>query len=81
MDKIVIRGGERLIGEVEVSGSKNATLPIFVSCLLSGGDNRFYNVPNLRDVQTIIKVLNNLGVKVWKEGDAYRIHAKEVSNF
>ena len=81
MDKIVIRGGERLIGEVEVSGSKNATLPIFVSCLLSGEDNRFYNVPNLRDVQTIIKVLNNLGVKVWKEGDAYRIHAKEVSNF
>src|SRR4030066_632998 len=81
MDKIVIRGGERLIGEVEVSGSKNATLPIFVSCLLSGEDNRFFNVPNLRDVQTIIKVLNNLGVKVWKEGDAYRIHAKEVSNF
>jgi len=81
MDKIVIRGGERLIGEVEVSGSKNATLPIFVSCLLSGGDNRFYNVPNLRDVQTIIKVLNNLGVKVWKQGDAYRIHAKELSNF
>jgi len=81
MDKIVIRGGERLIGEVEVSGSKNATLPIFVSCLLSGGENRFFNVPNLRDVQTIIKVLNNLGVNVSKEGEAYRIHAKEVSNF
>ena len=81
MDKIVIRGGERLIGEVEVSGSKNATLPIFVSCLLSGGENRFFNVPNLRDVKTIIKVLNNLGVNVSKEGEAYRIHAKEVSNF
>ena len=62
MDKIVIRGGERLIGEVEVSGSKNATLPIFVSSLLSEGDNLFQNVPDLRDVQTIIKVLNNLGV-------------------
>jgi len=81
MEKIVIRGGERLIGEVEVSGSKNATLPIFAACLLSEGDNLFHNVPNLRDVQTIIKVLNNLGVKVWKEGEVYRINAKEVANF
>ena len=80
MDKIIIRGGERLIGEVEVGGSKNATLPIFVSCLLSEGDNLFHNVPNLRDVQTIIKVLNNLGVKVSKEGKAYRLNATEVSS-
>jgi UDP-N-acetylglucosamine 1-carboxyvinyltransferase len=80
MDKIVIRGGERLIGEAEVSGSKNATLPIFASSLLTEGDNLFHNVPNLRDVQTIIKVLNNLGVKVWREGGAYRVHAEEVSN-
>lgn len=81
MEKIVIRGGERLIGEVEVSGSKNATLPIFASCLLSEGDNLFHNVPNLKDVQTIIKVLNNLGVTVRKEGEVYRINAKEVANF
>jgi len=79
MDKIVIRGGERLIGEVEVSGSKNATLPIFAACLLSEGENRFHNVPNLRDVHTIVKVLKNLGVKISEEGDAYRIHAAEVS--
>jgi len=81
MEKIVIRGGERLIGEVEVSGSKNATLPIFAACLLSEGDNLFHNVPNLRDVQTIIKVLNNLGVKVLREGEVCRINAKEVANF
>jgi UDP-N-acetylglucosamine 1-carboxyvinyltransferase len=79
MDKIVIRGGERLIGEVEVSGSKNATLPIFASCLLSQGENLFHNVPNLRDVHTIVKVLKNLGVKVSEEMPAYRIHAAEVS--
>jgi UDP-N-acetylglucosamine 1-carboxyvinyltransferase len=80
MDKIIIRGGERLIGEVEVSGSKNATLPIFVSSLLTEGDNLFQNVPDLRDVQTIIKVLNNLGVKVSKEGKVYRLNATEASN-
>ena len=75
MDKIVIRGGERLIGEVEVSGSKNATLPIFAACLLAEGDNRFHNVPKLKDVQTIVKVLKNLGVKVWEEDRIYRIDA------
>jgi len=80
MDKIIIRGGERLIGEVEVSGSKNATLPIFVSSLLTEGDNLFQNVPDLRDVRTIIKVLNNLGVKVSKEGKVYRLNATEASN-
>ena len=80
MDKIIIQGGERLIGEVEVGGSKNATLPIFVSSLLSEGDNLFHNVPNLRDVQTIIKVLNNLGVKVSENKGVYRINATEVSS-
>jgi UDP-N-acetylglucosamine 1-carboxyvinyltransferase len=80
MDKIIIRGGERLIGKMEVSGSKNATLPIFVASLLTEGNNLFRNVPNLRDVYTIVKVLKNLGVKVWEEGDGYRIDATEVSN-
>jgi UDP-N-acetylglucosamine 1-carboxyvinyltransferase len=80
MDKIIIRGGERLIGEVGVSGSKNATLPIFAASLLAEGVNLFHNVPNLKDVQTIVKVLKNLGVKVWGEGEIYRIDATEVSN-
>jgi UDP-N-acetylglucosamine 1-carboxyvinyltransferase len=80
MDRVIIRGGERLIGEMEVSGSKNATLPIFVASLLTEGKNLFHNVPSLKDVQTIIKVIKNLGVKVWEEGDAYRIDATEISN-
>jgi UDP-N-acetylglucosamine 1-carboxyvinyltransferase len=81
MDKIVIRGGERLIGEIEVSGSKNATLPIFAASLLTEGSNLFRNVPNLRDVQTIVKVIKNLGVKVWEEADGYRVDATEVSSY
>ncbi len=81
MDKIVIQGGERLIGEVKVSGSKNATLPIFAASLLAEGENLFHNVPNLKDVQTIIKVLKNLGVKVWEEGEICRIDGTEVSNY
>src|SRR4030042_5022567 len=80
MDNIIIRGGERLIGEVEVSGSKNATLPVFAASLLAEGVNLFHNVPNLKDVETIIKVLKNLGVEVRKEGESYRIDATQVSN-
>jgi len=80
MDKIVIQGGERLIGEVEVSGSKNASLPIFVASLLNEGENLFHNVPKLRDIQTITKVLKNLGVKVLEENGAYRINASNILN-
>jgi UDP-N-acetylglucosamine 1-carboxyvinyltransferase len=81
MDKIVIRGGERLIGEVEVSGSKNAALPIFVASLLTEGKNLFHNVPQLKDIQTIVKVLKNLGVKVVEENEIYQVDATEASNY
>jgi len=79
MDKIVIRGGERLIGEMEVSGSKNAVLPIFAASLLAEGENLFHQVPNLMDVRTIIRVLSNLGVKVGKEDKSYRVDATNIS--
>lgn len=80
MDKIIIHGGERLIGEVKISGSKNATLPLFASCILTGGENIFHNVPNLKDVETIGKVLKNLGIKIDSHGSTYRINAQEVTN-
>lgn len=80
MDKIIIRGGERLIGEVAVSGSKNASLPIFAASLLTEGENIFHNVPNLRDILTISRVLKNLGVKVQGKDGLYRVDATEISN-
>ena len=80
MDKIVIKGGERLIGEVGVSGSKNAALPMFAAGLLAGGVTCLKNVPDLRDVQTIGKVLRNLGVGVSKDGDTYRVDATAITN-
>ena len=67
MDKIVIRGGKRLVGEVVVSGSKNATLPIFAASLLAEGENRFRGVPDLNDVKTICEVLRNLGVRIGRD--------------
>jgi UDP-N-acetylglucosamine 1-carboxyvinyltransferase len=64
LDKILIQGGERLVGEVIVSGSKNATLPIFASSLLAEGENRFHGVPDLKDGKIICEVLKKLGVKI-----------------
>ncbi|HEX3905006.1 MAG TPA: UDP-N-acetylglucosamine 1-carboxyvinyltransferase [Polyangia bacterium] len=61
MQKIVIRGGVRLAGEVRVSGSKNAALPILASSLLAGGRSIYRNVPALGDVRTMGRLLARLG--------------------
>jgi len=61
MDKLVIEGGIRLKGEVTVSGSKNAVLPILAATLLTDEPCIINGVPNLRDVNTMIKILRSLG--------------------
>ncbi len=61
MQKIVIRGGARLAGEVRVSGSKNAALPILASSLLASGRSIYRNVPALGDVRTMGRLLERLG--------------------
>ena len=53
MDKIVIQGGRKLQGEVSVSGSKNAALPVMTASLLTDGWNTFHNIPRLVDIKTI----------------------------
>ena len=64
MQKIVIRGGARLTGEVRVSGSKNAALPILASSLLAQGRSIYRNVPALGDVRTMGKLLQRLGAEI-----------------
>jgi len=64
LEKIIIEGGGRLIGDVPISGSKNSALPLFAASILCGQANTFHGVPDLRDVATIQRVLQNLGVRV-----------------
>ncbi|HEY2901890.1 MAG TPA: UDP-N-acetylglucosamine 1-carboxyvinyltransferase [Polyangia bacterium] len=64
MQKIVIRGGARLSGEVRVSGAKNAALPILASALLAQGRSIYRNVPALGDVRTMARLLGSLGAAV-----------------
>jgi len=63
MDKIVVRGGQRLTGSVRVSGSKNAALPIMAASILGEGPLIIDNVPRLRDVRTMLEILSQLGVR------------------
>jgi len=64
MDAIVIKGGKRLHGEVSISGAKNAALPLIASAILTGGRNTIKNVPDLHDVGTMARVLEQLGAEV-----------------
>ncbi len=62
MKKIVINGGEKISGEVTISGAKNAALPILAAGLLCAGRHTISNVPRLADVTTLGKILQNMGV-------------------
>ncbi|MGB2260271.1 MAG: UDP-N-acetylglucosamine 1-carboxyvinyltransferase, partial [Porticoccaceae bacterium] len=64
MDKLIIQGGAVLRGEVWISGSKNAALPILSAALLSEGTVTIANLPHLQDVTTTIELLGALGVTV-----------------
>ena len=68
MESITISGGARLRGEVRVGGAKNAALPILAATLLAPGQHRVRNVPQLRDVDTMGRVLAVLGARVERSG-------------
>jgi UDP-N-acetylglucosamine 1-carboxyvinyltransferase len=73
VDKFVIKGGRKLQGEVRVSGSKNAALPLLASSLLCDGWNTYHNIPDLVDIKTIKKLLGNLGATL-EGGETLRIN-------
>lgn len=71
MDKFIVKGGKKLSGKVEISGSKNAALPIIVASLLAEkGKTVLSNIPNLMDIRTIIGVIRGLGAKVTDDSKA-----------
>ena len=81
MDKLLIRGGRPLEGEVRVSGAKNAALPIMCAALLTDQPLVLSNVPQLMDVRTMAKLLVQIGVEVGTPADGeVAIHAATVSN-
>ena len=80
MDKILIKGGKKLKGEVEISGAKNSALPIIASSILSTEECVLTNVPLLKDIQTIKLVLESMGARVRRDGYTFAIDAKDLKS-
>ena len=81
MDKIVVLGGNRLKGSVKISGSKNAVLPTMAAALLAEGDHRIENVPVLRDVQTMSRLLESIGADVKFKDHLLQMNTQGCSSF
>src|SRR5882724_3732748 len=67
MDKLLIRGGRRLHGEVHISGAKNAALPELCAALLTDQPVVLQNVPRLQDVATMLTLVHNMGVTIERD--------------
>lgn len=81
MDKFKIIGAGRIIGEVTISGSKNAALPLLAAMLLPNGETVLHNVPTLKDTATLIELIAGTGVKIYKEGNTVTADASVVTNY
>ena len=83
MSKFIIEGGKRLEGEVRISGSKNAALPIIAATVLNAGKTTLYNGPEIQDVQTMFEIIKEIGGKVTKKRnkiiiDTSKVHIYEI---
>lgn len=79
MQKLRINGGYSLNGEVNISGSKNAALPIMAACLLCSEEVALDNIPALRDINTMIRLITYMGVEISKTSDnTLKINAHRI---
>ena len=78
MYNYIINGGNRLNGEIDISGSKNASLPILAASILNKSIVRLYNVPEIEDVCVTIKILEYLNCKIKKTKDKIILDSREM---
>lgn len=78
MDKLLITGGHRLNGDIVISGAKNAALPILCAGLLSADDVVLNNVPSLQDVNTMLKLLRQMGLRVTQENGVTTLNGQGI---
>lgn len=79
LDKIIIEGGRRLCGEIEVHGSKNSALPILAATVLTGDKCEIHNCPALSDVDAAIQILRHLGCKVMRDGHTVEVDSSVIT--
>ncbi len=78
MERFVIEGPVKLTGRVRAGGSKNTALPLLCAALLAPGESRLTNVPRLRDIRTMIRVLETLGARCVHDGHELSIDATDL---
>lgn len=78
MSRFIIRGRQRLDGEIRASGNKNAVLPMLAACLLTDEEVVLENVPDIRDVESMLAILCFLGAEVVREGDVLRVRCADI---
>ncbi len=81
MERFFVEGGSRLYGEVEVSGAKNAALKLIAAALLAPGRTVLHNVPRIKDVNTMLAVLDGLGAKSEFSGNTLVIDASTIDSY
>lgn len=81
MAKYILKGGNKVEGEVTISGSKNASLPIIAASILNGKKTTLYNVPNIHDTQMMFEILKKIGGKVTKKENKVIIDTSGIHTF
>lgn len=81
MSEYIIKGGKKLEGEVSISGSKNAALPIIAATILNGGKTTLYNVPNIHDTQMMFEILKQIGATVMKKKNKVIIDTSKINKY
>ena len=74
----IINGGKKLNGEIDISGSKNASLPILAASILNKSVVKLYNIPDIEDVYVTIKILEHLNCKIKKIIDKVIVDSREM---
>ena len=79
MSSYIIEGGKRLSGEIDISGSKNASLPILAGSIINGKKVKLYNIPDIDDVKTTFEILERLGCEIEKKDNYIIINSEEMN--
>ncbi len=81
MAEYIIKGGKKVCGEVNISGSKNAALPIIAASILNAGKTTLYNVPNIHDTQMMFEILRKIGGEVVKKNNKVIIDTSKIDKY
>ena len=79
MSQFIVTGTNKVSGKISVSGAKNAALPVAMASLMGGGESSLYDIPNLRDIRNIVKIIDSLGAEVKYKNNKLTVNADAVN--